>query len=177
MVARYAPPISYNFLNLIHLGDNVKTTFEKVMVLISSFLFCCSVLTTWFFYRTCTRNLSRAWLTSCPIMQRMGTIDDIVPFFGRNFNRIYPLIMVVYTLLVASNFFELLIGFFGSLKRFKYWTDQEDDTDGFDPSGVFILQKGNIFLLFYPICQYSFVLLLCYSLLVISVFPSPHKCQ
>jgi hypothetical protein len=46
MVARYAPPISYNFLNLIHLGDNVKTTFEKVMVLISSFLFCCSVFTT-----------------------------------------------------------------------------------------------------------------------------------
>ncbi|KAK3128736.1 hypothetical protein QOZ80_6BG0465720 [Eleusine coracana subsp. coracana] len=54
MVARYAPPISYNFLNLIHLGDSAKTTFEK----------------------------------------RMGTIDDIVPFFGRDFNRIYPLIMV-----------------------------------------------------------------------------------
>ncbi|KQK18964.1 hypothetical protein BRADI_1g45660v3 [Brachypodium distachyon] len=29
MVARYAPPISYNFLNLIHLGGDAKTTFEK----------------------------------------------------------------------------------------------------------------------------------------------------
>lgn len=29
MVARYAPPVSYNFLNLIRLGDQ-KTIFEKV---------------------------------------------------------------------------------------------------------------------------------------------------
>ncbi|XP_058087289.1 uncharacterized protein LOC131234427 isoform X3 [Magnolia sinica] len=29
MVARYAPPISYNFLNLIRLGGNAKTVFEK----------------------------------------------------------------------------------------------------------------------------------------------------
>ncbi|KAL6605947.1 hypothetical protein ACP70R_041600 [Stipagrostis hirtigluma subsp. patula] len=101
MIARYAPPISYNFLNLIHLGDNAKTTFEK----------------------------------------RMGSIDDVVPFFGRSFNRIYPLIMVVYTLLVASNLFGYLIELFGSLKKFKYWTDQEEDMDGFDPSGVIILQK------------------------------------
>ncbi|KAG2605468.1 hypothetical protein PVAP13_4NG072300 [Panicum virgatum] len=72
MVARYAPPISYNFLNLIHLGGNAKTTFEK----------------------------------------RMGNIDDVVPFFGRTFNKIYPLIMVVYTLLVAGNFFEHLMDFF-----------------------------------------------------------------
>ncbi|OQU76066.1 LMBR1 domain-containing protein 2 homolog A isoform X2 [Sorghum bicolor] len=100
MVARYAPPISYNFLNLIHLGGNAKTTFEK----------------------------------------RMGNIDDVAPFFGRTFNKIYPLIMVVYTLLVAGNFFEHLIDFFGSLKRFKCWTDQED-MDGLDPSGLFILQK------------------------------------
>jgi hypothetical protein len=103
MVARYAPPISYNFLNLIHLGGNAKTTFEK----------------------------------------RMGNIDDVVPFFGRTFNKIYPLIMVVYTLLVAGNFFEHLTDFFGSLKRFKCWTDQED-MDGLDPSGMFILQKGRI---------------------------------
>ncbi|CAN6164582.1 unnamed protein product [Urochloa humidicola] len=101
MVARYAPPISYNFLNLIHLGGNAKTTFEK----------------------------------------RMGNIDDVVPFFGRTFNKIYPLIMVVYTLLVAGNFFEHLMDFFGSLKRFKYWTNQEEEMDGLDPSGMFILQK------------------------------------
>jgi hypothetical protein len=37
MVARYAPPISYNFLNLIHLGGNAKTTFEKVIFFICSF--------------------------------------------------------------------------------------------------------------------------------------------
>ncbi|KAJ6682663.1 hypothetical protein OIU74_020824 [Salix koriyanagi] len=69
MVARYAPPISYNFLNLINL-DPKQTIFEK----------------------------------------RMGKIDNAVPFFGNDFNRIYPLIMA-------------------------------DDTDGFDPSGLIILQK------------------------------------
>ncbi|XP_062220308.1 uncharacterized protein LOC133919813 [Phragmites australis] len=100
MVARYAPPISYNFLNLIRLGGNAKTTFEK----------------------------------------RMGNIDDAVPFFGRGFNRIYPLIMVVYTLLVASNFFGRVIDFFGSWKMFKFQREEEN-VDGFDPSGMIILQK------------------------------------
>uniref|UniRef100_A0A0D9VLA3 LMBR1-like membrane protein n=1 Tax=Leersia perrieri TaxID=77586 RepID=A0A0D9VLA3_9ORYZ len=100
MVARYAPPISYNFLNLIRLGGDAKTTFEK----------------------------------------RMGNIDDAVPFFGRGFNRIYPLIMVVYTLLVASNFFGRVIDFFGSWKRFKFQREEEN-MDGFDPSGMIILQK------------------------------------
>lgn len=99
MVARYAPPVSYNFLNLIRLGKN-KTIFEK----------------------------------------RMGNIDEAVPFFGSEFNRIYPLIMVVYTLLVASNFFDRIIDFFGSWKRFKFQTEV-DDMDGFDPSGLIILQK------------------------------------
>ncbi|XP_042488711.1 LMBR1 domain-containing protein 2 homolog A isoform X2 [Macadamia integrifolia] len=105
MVARYAPPISYNFLNLIHLeGDKSHkrtiTIFEK----------------------------------------RMGNIDDAVPFFGKKFNRIYPLIMVIYTLLVASNFFDRLIGSFGSWKRFRF-QNEADDTDGFDASGIIILQK------------------------------------
>ncbi|XP_048232649.1 LMBR1 domain-containing protein 2 homolog A isoform X2 [Ricinus communis] len=98
MVARYAPPISYNFLNLINL--KAETIFEK----------------------------------------RMGKIDKAVPFFGDGFNRIYPLIMVIYTLLVASNFFDRVIGFFVSWKRFRFQTEA-DDTDGFDPSGVIILQK------------------------------------
>uniref|UniRef100_A0A6N2KUI5 LMBR1-like membrane protein n=1 Tax=Salix viminalis TaxID=40686 RepID=A0A6N2KUI5_SALVM len=100
MVARYAPPISYNFLNLINL-DPKQTIFEK----------------------------------------RMGKIDNAVPFFGNDFNRIYPLIMVIYTLLVASNFFDRVIGFFGSLNRFRFQTEA-DDTDGFDPSGVIIFQKA-----------------------------------
>ncbi|KAE7998022.1 hypothetical protein FH972_002601 [Carpinus fangiana] len=104
MVARYAPPISYNFLNLIRLESNgvqEETIFEKRMG---------------------------------------GKIDEIVPFFGDGFNRIYPLIMVIYTLLVASNFFDRVISFFGSWKRFRFQTEA-DDMDGFDPSGVIILQK------------------------------------
>ncbi|XP_022962942.1 LMBR1 domain-containing protein 2 homolog A-like [Cucurbita moschata] len=100
MVARYAPPISFNFLNLIRLDGNEKTVFE----------------------------------------QRMGKIDDAVPFFGKGFNRIYPLIMVVYTILVASNFFNRVINFLGSWKRFRFQSEV-DDMDGFDPSGVIILQK------------------------------------
>ncbi|XVF59031.1 hypothetical protein PTKIN_Ptkin07bG0241300 [Pterospermum kingtungense] len=99
MVARYAPPISYNFLNLISLGGR-KTIFEK----------------------------------------RMGNIDDAVPFFGEGFNNVYPLIMVVYTLLVASNFFDRVVGFFGNWKRLRFQTEA-DDVDGFDPSGLIILQR------------------------------------
>ncbi|XP_077225055.1 uncharacterized protein LOC143858292 [Tasmannia lanceolata] len=100
MVARYAPPISYNFLNLIRLGGDSKTIFEK----------------------------------------RMGNIDEAVPFFGQGFNKIYPLIMVIYTLLVASNFFDRIIDIFGSWKRFRF-QNEADDVDGFDPSGLIILQK------------------------------------
>ncbi|KAJ9552110.1 hypothetical protein OSB04_016155 [Centaurea solstitialis] len=99
-VARYAPPISYNFLNLIRLPRDARTVFE--------------------------------W--------RMGKIDDAVPFFGKNFNKIYPLIMVVYTIMIASNFFERIMSYFGNWKIFKLRSDV-DDLDGFDPSGLMILQK------------------------------------
>lgn len=71
----------------------------------------------------------------------MGNIDDAVPFFGEGFNNIYPLIMVLYTLLVASNFFDRVVGFFGNWKRLRFQTEA-DDMDGFDPSGLIILQKG-----------------------------------
>lgn len=50
--------------------------------------------------------------------------------------------MVVYTLLVASNFFGRVIDFFGSWKRFKLQREEEN-IDGLDPSGMIILQKGN----------------------------------
>ncbi|XP_042495109.1 LMBR1 domain-containing protein 2 homolog A-like [Macadamia integrifolia] len=100
MVARYAPPISYNFLNLIRLGEDKKTIFERTM----------------------------------------GNIDQAVPFFGKNFNKIYPVIMVIYTLLVASNFFDRVINFFGSWKRFRI-QNEADDTDGFDASRIIILEK------------------------------------
>lgn len=75
-------------------------------------------------------------------MQRMGNIDDAVPFFGKGFNKIYPLIMVIYTLLVACNFFSRVFEFFGSWKRFKIEREADDLVDGFDPSGMIILQKG-----------------------------------
>ncbi|XP_061365807.1 uncharacterized protein LOC133309080 [Gastrolobium bilobum] len=100
MIARYAPPISYNFLNLIRLGSDKTTIFE----------------------------------------QRMGNIDNAVPFFGDKFNRIYPLIMVIYTLLVASNFFDRVFDFLGSWKRYIFKTEAED-MDGVNPSGLIILQK------------------------------------
>ncbi|XP_012572400.1 uncharacterized protein [Cicer arietinum] len=100
MVARYAAPISYNFLNLINLGGDRKTIFEK----------------------------------------KMGNIDDAVPFFGKGFNKIYPVIMVIYTLLIAGNFFNRVIDYCGNWKIFKF-SDDAEDMDGFDPSGVIILQK------------------------------------
>ncbi|THG13614.1 hypothetical protein TEA_008453 [Camellia sinensis var. sinensis] len=100
MVARYAPPISYNFLNLIRLEGDRKTVFEK----------------------------------------RMGNIDDAVPFFGKGFNKIYPLIMVIYTIVIASNLFDRVINYFGNWKIFRFQSDAED-MDGFDPSGLIILQK------------------------------------
>ncbi|XP_075510389.1 uncharacterized protein LOC142546518 [Primulina tabacum] len=105
MVARYAPPISYNFLNLISFEKPKKTIFEK----------------------------------------RMGKIDEAVPFFGEGFNRIYPLIMVIYTILVASNFFDRIISFFCNWKIFKLHTEA-DDMDGFDPSGLLILQRERTWL-------------------------------
>ncbi|KAG8498111.1 hypothetical protein CXB51_007301 [Gossypium anomalum] len=105
MVARYAPPISYNFLNLIRIPDNGKTIFEK----------------------------------------RMGNIDDAVPFFGKGFNKIYPLIMVIYTLLHVANFFDRVIDYFGNWRIFKF-QNQDDDADGFDSSGLIILQKERAWL-------------------------------
>lgn len=86
----------------------------------------------------------------------MGNIDDAVPFFGKGFNKIYPLIMVVYTLLVASNFFDRVLDFLGSWKRFRF-QNEVDDIDGFDSSGLIIMQKGEknlywVCLVFFPIC-------------------------
>ncbi|WJX47512.1 hypothetical protein P8452_34190 [Trifolium repens] len=105
MIARYAPPVSYNFLNLIRLGSDKTTIFE----------------------------------------QRMGNIDNAVPFFGDKFNKIFPLIMVIYTILVASNFFDRVFDFLGSWSRYIFKTEAED-MDGFNPSGLIILQKERYWL-------------------------------
>ncbi|KAL2343819.1 hypothetical protein Fmac_005104 [Flemingia macrophylla] len=74
-------------------------------------------------------------------VQKMGKINDAVPFFGRGFNKIYPLIMVIYTSLVAANIFNRIIQYCGNWKIFKLKDDAED-MDGYDPSGVIILQRG-----------------------------------
>lgn len=87
----------------------------------------------------------------------MGNIDEAVPFFGQKFNKIYPLIMVVYTLLVASNFFVRIFSFLGSWKRFRL-QKEEDDTDGFDSAGIVILQKGSV-ILYNCICPHYYPLI------------------
>lgn len=75
----------------------------------------------------------------------MGNIDNAVPFFGDKFNKIFPLIMVIYTLLVASNFFDRVFDFLGGWRRYIFKTEAED-MDGFNPSGLIILQKERYWL-------------------------------
>lgn len=50
--------------------------------------------------------------------------------------------MVIYTVLVACNFFGRVMDFFVSWKWFKLQNEEEEDMNGFDPSGLIILQKG-----------------------------------
>lgn len=97
--------------------------------------------------------------------QRMGNIDDAVPFFGQGFNKIYPLIMVIYTVLVAVDFFGRVIDYFGSWKWFRF-RNEEEDMNGFDQSGIIILQKGKL-------DKFTFVLLLFYVVLL--AHPSNHR--
>lgn len=72
----------------------------------------------------------------------MGNIDDAVPFFGNGFNRIYPLIMVIFTILVAANFFDRVIRYLRNWKILRYQHEAFEDVDGFNPSGLVILKKG-----------------------------------
>lgn len=73
--------------------------------------------------------------------------------------------MVIYTLLVASNVFNRLFDFLGSWKRYIFETESED-MDGFDPSGLMILQKGieaktsivTITSLYYNYCKHSCII-------------------
>ncbi|KAH1099767.1 hypothetical protein GYH30_035101 [Glycine max] len=74
------------------------------------------------------------------LVQKMGKINDAVPFFGKGFNKIYPLIMVIYTSLIASNIFNRVIKYCGNWKIFKF-SDEAEDMDGFDLSGVIILRR------------------------------------
>ncbi|KAE8708561.1 LMBR1-like membrane protein isoform 2 [Hibiscus syriacus] len=84
----------------------------------------------------------------------MGNKDDAVPFFGKGFNKIYPLIMVVYTLLLVTNFFDRVIKYFGNWKMFRF-QNEADGTDGFDPSGLIILHKERaMFEGGYKVCEH-----------------------
>lgn len=114
--------------------------------LLDSCFFCSLSLSKWSLLGF--RTMLNRWIFGYPFwfemntwLQRMGNIDKAVPFFGQGFNRIYPLIMVIYTIMVASNFFNRIISFFGNWKIFRLQTEA-DDVDGFDPSGMLILQKG-----------------------------------
>ncbi|KAJ7552379.1 hypothetical protein O6H91_06G052900 [Diphasiastrum complanatum] len=101
MVSRYAPPICYNFLNLIRLSNQKrqKTSFEELMG------------------------------------------SDALPISGEFFfNKIYPLFMVIYTALIASNVLNRVTNYFGSWRRFQFESELED-SDGCDPSGLIILRK------------------------------------
>jgi hypothetical protein len=55
------------------------------------------------------------------------------------FNRIYPIFMVIYTGLLASNVLDRMMDAFGSWRRFR--NDDTEDAQGFDPSGLIILRK------------------------------------
>lgn len=75
----------------------------------------------------------------------MGKIQ-ILPFLGHDlFQKGYPLFMVIYTGLLASNIFPKLVEYVGGWKRFRVENehDQETAVEGFDPSGVMIVKKGS----------------------------------
>lgn len=69
----------------------------------------------------------------------MGTMTEI-PFIGGQFNRIYPIFMVIYTGLLASNVLNRVMDYFGSWGYFR--SHDAEDGEGFDPSGLIILRKG-----------------------------------
>lgn len=70
----------------------------------------------------------------------MGTMT-VVPFIGsEEFNKYYPIFMVIYTGLLASNVLSRVMDYFGSLRYFR--SHDAEDGEGFDPSGLIILRKG-----------------------------------
>jgi hypothetical protein len=72
-------------------------------------------------------------------MQKMGKVNKIPIIGGQQFQNIYPIFMVIYTALLASNVISRSIATVGSWRRFR--SDYED-AEGFDPSGLVILRKG-----------------------------------
>eukprot|EP00271_Cylindrocystis_brebissonii_P006458 TRINITY_DN19250_c0_g1_i1.p1 TRINITY_DN19250_c0_g1~~TRINITY_DN19250_c0_g1_i1.p1 ORF type:complete len:937 (-),score=163.36 TRINITY_DN19250_c0_g1_i1:569-3379(-) len=105
MVSRYAAPMCYNFLSLIHLTKyNLKT--GKIEYLSTTF------------------------------EDRMSVLPD-------KMERIYPLVMVVWCMLIAGNVHNRLLDVFGSWRRFGFENDDDlgGEGDGYSPAGLIILRR------------------------------------
>lgn len=73
-------------------------------------------------------------------MQKMGSMT-VIPYIGdERFNTFYPIFMVIYTGLLASNVLNRVMDYFGSWRYFR--SHDAEDGEGFDPSGLIILRKG-----------------------------------
>lgn len=71
--------------------------------------------------------------------EKMGSMT-VIPYIGdERFNTFYPIFMVIYTGLLASNVLNRIMDYFGSLRYFR--SHDAEDGEGFDPSGLIILRK------------------------------------
>ncbi|KAL2634853.1 hypothetical protein R1flu_006332 [Riccia fluitans] len=75
--------------------------------------------------------------------RKMGRMNEIPILGGAKFQLYYPIFMVIYTALLASNVLDRAIRAVGSWRRFR--SDYED-AEGFDPSGLVILRKERTWL-------------------------------
>lgn len=104
MVSRYAAPMCYNFLSLIHLTHYNKGT-GKIENLVTCF------------------------------EERMSVLPE-------EYERIYPLVMVVWCFLIASNVHNRILDVFGSWRRFRFESDGDvGEDDGASSAGLIILRR------------------------------------
>ncbi|KAL3692946.1 hypothetical protein R1sor_006597 [Riccia sorocarpa] len=75
--------------------------------------------------------------------RKMGRMKEIPILGGSKFQIYYPIFMVIYTALLASNVLDRAIRAVGTWRRFR--SDYED-AEGFDPSGLVILRKERTWL-------------------------------
>jgi hypothetical protein len=75
---------------------------------------------------------------------KMGSMT-VIPYIGdERFNTFYPIFMVIYTGLLASNVLNRVMDYFGSWRYFR--NHDAEDGEGFDPSGLIILRKERFWL-------------------------------
>jgi len=88
-----------------------------------------------------TRVFGSPLILVCDLwMQKMGSMT-VIPYIGdERFNTFYPIFMVIYTGLLASNVLNRVMDYFGSWRYFR--SHDAEDGEGFDPSGLIILRKG-----------------------------------